>query len=179
MKNKDVDLLAEAYLNEVSQENPDIRHTSYDPQKVDEIEHGDATYDHKDAPLLRSQLAAFMKTYEALASSTAGDDAELRMMGDLKADAETMMKWTLYSDENMHKFAEHLGLGSLYSNDVDVSRAAAELKALQDALDNPNHLTVLDDEMRRHGEGPHAGLTQDDQFPDNRQELPDNSGLSS
>ena len=149
--NKDNNLLAEAYLTEISLPNPDpnVRHTSYDPQEVDKIEQDDATHDHRDAPLLKSTLEGAKRTYYALQSAMNKKDAQMTLRGIREHDIGQMIKWFRLSDDNRYAVAAQLGLDSAYSDEVDVSRAVKEVIDLETIVDNPAHLKILDAELRR------------------------------
>ena len=123
MENKDIDLLAEAYLQEVN-----IRQTSNDP--------GEGPVG--DAPLLKSQLLGAVQLYNAL-QTVAPKDETIR--GDVMQDGHNMIRLVRERPELATKLAAQMSIGAEMIPD--------RLTELEEILVNDQHFAVLKQELTK------------------------------
>ena len=123
MENNDIDLLAEAYLNEVN-----IRQTSHDP--------GEGPVG--DAPLLKSQLLGAVHLYKALQAVIPSDET---IRGDVMADGYNMIQLVRERPELATKLAAQLSIGAEMIPD--------RLTELEEILVNDQHFAVLKSELTK------------------------------
>jgi len=123
MENKDIDLLAEAYLQEVN-----IRQTSNDP--------GEGPVG--DAPLLKSQLLGAVQLYNALQAVTPSDET---IRGDVMQDGHNMIRIVRERPELATKLAAQMSIGAEMIPD--------RLTELEEILVNDQHFAVLKQELTK------------------------------